>query len=109
MVPPRFVRLLLLAAAITTTPLVPITQAASSSKEADPMWDSTGSPNGRFWRNMDSTSKLTFVIGLEHGMTQAAALMSGTYERYQAVKKVLWPSLTYGEVSDALDRFYAVP
>lgn len=74
--------------------------------------------NGRFWRLLDDQSKLAWVEAYSNGVTFAVFMtFSGGpgdpalpgESAIQAKIESLFPSLTWGEVRTALDRFYDSP
>src|ERR1700685_4523222 len=66
--------------------------------------------NGRFWKNLDSSSKLIFLAGYNNGATLAATLAAPDFAHFDKVTKEVLPSTLSGnEASAALDRFYSTP
>jgi hypothetical protein len=66
--------------------------------------------NGRFWKSLDSSSKLTFLAGYNNAATMQATLHAGNFENFKRITEEMLPSTLSGnEVSAALDRFYATP
>jgi hypothetical protein len=57
--------------------------------------------NGRWWRVMDSSMQLAYVIGLNDGLSYA--------EKPDAKADFWWPGLSYGEIRQALNQYYDEP
>ena len=55
--------------------------------------------------------KIIFLTGYSTGYDTLAIVMGGgDFERYKQVSKMYWArNLTIGEISSALDQFYALP
>lgn len=70
--------------------------------------------NGRWWKGNSSAENLGFIVGYLDGVKVALVTEhrgeTGAAETIDAGSRRLWPfALTYGEVSEALDRFYGTP
>jgi len=74
--------------------------------------------NGRFWNALDDQTKLAWVEAYSNGVTYAllttaisarGADPSRDQEAVTARIQSIFPSLTWGEVRKALDRFYDSP
>lgn len=85
------------------------------SADAQKAPDYTGDwPNGRFWQEMTSASRLYFIMGFHEAVGDAvyAGIEEGVkidFKRADKEVNFFFPHLSFGEVVKGVDRFYDDP
>jgi len=73
-------------------------------------WRTAGWWNGRLWKTLSASERITFLAGYSDATRIVATAASPSFERFDKLERDFWPgSLTLAEVCSALDRFYETP
>lgn len=65
--------------------------------------------DGRFWRSSSDSGKLGYLVGYNEGVGRGLSNYTTDVRELEKGLRREWPDLTFGEMKEAVDRFYESP
>ena len=65
--------------------------------------------DGRFWRSSSDSGRLGYLVGYNEGVGRGLSNYTTDVKEFEKGLRREWPDLTFGEMKEAVDRFYESP